>query len=416
MFKPVVAFFSCVMLIGALGACGNDEADERLEERQDLAKLGGKADVPAWLRHIPVNWGCGQTLDGKFTGWDSAHLYSFGAKAGYRYTFSFEAAYKFGFGAVVAIYDAETGDRVAISRSFGKKADVTYLAKKSVKYLVAIYSVSWYSIGKYTLTSDCTLTGFCVEWEAADPSGKPLNNFYALNVKTYNDGKQALAQAKHFFHEQIRPGTCAAQAQNCGEIYQPICADTPKQNTTHSNICELKVHIRQQAGETSQWKGHWELGECKGKFCGGIAGLPCPKGQKCVLEGSYPDAGGSCQTIACTFGGAEYVEGETFPAGDGCNTCTCAAGGQIACTKRFCPPLPSCDPKKEWYRKYMTTDTQMCKTIKYTCPPNTGHFSNACGCGCEQDKTCPEWFNCMPPAGCDEKALKEKCPYSGIAY
>lgn len=32
----------------------------------------------------------------------------------------------------------------------------------------------------------------------------------------------------------------------------------------------------------------------KGEFCGGIAGLPCPSGYKCILDGNYPDAGGKC--------------------------------------------------------------------------------------------------------------------------
>ncbi len=32
-----------------------------------------------------------------------------------------------------------------------------------------------------------------------------------------------------------------------------------------------------------------------GAFCGGIANLPCPAGQHCVLDGSFPDAGGHCE-------------------------------------------------------------------------------------------------------------------------
>lgn len=30
-------------------------------------------------------------------------------------------------------------------------------------------------------------------------------------------------------------------------------------------------------------------------FCGGIAGIPCPSGYRCLLDGDYPDAGGKCQ-------------------------------------------------------------------------------------------------------------------------
>jgi hypothetical protein len=35
-------------------------------------------------------------------------------------------------------------------------------------------------------------------------------------------------------------------------------------------------------------------GSVEGKFCGGIAGVACPGGYKCKLDGSYPDAGGTC--------------------------------------------------------------------------------------------------------------------------
>ena len=32
----------------------------------------------------------------------------------------------------------------------------------------------------------------------------------------------------------------------------------------------------------------------EGQFCGGIAGIECPAGYICKLEGNFPDAGGSC--------------------------------------------------------------------------------------------------------------------------
>ena len=34
--------------------------------------------------------------------------------------------------------------------------------------------------------------------------------------------------------------------------------------------------------------------------------------------------------------------------------------------------------------------------IYFVCPENTSYFSNACGCGCEQSQSCPQWINCMP--------------------
>lgn len=33
-----------------------------------------------------------------------------------------------------------------------------------------------------------------------------------------------------------------------------------------------------------------------GAFCGGIAGFPCDAGYTCKLDGTYPDAGGTCVT------------------------------------------------------------------------------------------------------------------------
>lgn len=36
-------------------------------------------------------------------------------------------------------------------------------------------------------------------------------------------------------------------------------------------------------------------GHCQfSPFCGGIAGVECPSGYRCQLEGNYPDAGGKC--------------------------------------------------------------------------------------------------------------------------
>jgi hypothetical protein len=113
----------------------------------------------------------------------------------------------------------------------------------------------------------------------------------------------------------------------------------------------------------------------------------------------------------CTYAGKEYKEGETFPALDGCNKCTCQNGG-ASCTEINCP----CDPAKEWYRDYVGKSPKECAVISYSCPDNTTAFNNACGCGCEQDPSCPEWFDCMPPSPCDVNQIKKQCPYSGIAY
>ncbi|AUX40746.1 uncharacterized protein SOCE26_021470 [Sorangium cellulosum] len=114
----------------------------------------------------------------------------------------------------------------------------------------------------------------------------------------------------------------------------------------------------------------------------------------------------------CDYGGVTYAPGDSFPSDDGCNTCTCTADGGVACTERACV----CDPESEWWRNYVTEDREICPLIDFVCPENTTHFQSDCGCGCEQDKSCPEFFNCMPPAECDAAALQARCPYSEIAY
>jgi hypothetical protein len=121
--------------------------------------------------------------------------------------------------------------------------------------------------------------------------------------------------------------------------------------------------------------------------------LPCP-----------PPAG-------CIYEGRTYALGASFPSSDGCNTCTCYEGGAVGCTTMACV----CDPTAEWYRHYVATSPSQCELIDYECPANTTYFGNDCGCGCEQDRSCPQWFDCMEGSACDPVAIKQKCPYSGIA-
>jgi hypothetical protein len=156
--------------------------------------------------------------------------------------------------------------------------------------------------------------------------------------------------------------------------------------------------------------------------------VSCEYNGQTYPAGSSFDAGDGCNTCmcddlgqvactglycaGCTYGGTDYPVGASFPSLDGCNTCTCTGSAQVACTEKAC----ACDPKVEWWRNYVATDPSTCQVIDYTCPPNTTGFSNGCGCGCEQAASCPQWFDCMPPATCDAAALQAQCPYSGIAY
>ena len=207
-----------------------------------------------------------------------------------------------------------------------------------------------------------------------------------------------------------------------------------------------------------------------GAGTGGGSGITCEHGGKTYQPGESFPAGDGCNDCSCTsdgsvactlafcvsgcdYGGKHYEPEQTFPAADGCNTCTCADGGDVSCTEMDCGPPPACvyggkpyavgdkfpamdgcnacsgaqpkvvscttkvcacDPSTEWWRKYVTTNPSTCEVIDYACAEPTQAFSNQCGCGCEQDPSCPQTIDCMPPADCT--ALQKKCPYSGVAY
>jgi hypothetical protein len=117
----------------------------------------------------------------------------------------------------------------------------------------------------------------------------------------------------------------------------------------------------------------------------------------------------------CSYRGRVYPVGATFREGDGCNTCGCSAGLVVGCTKKAC----LCDPVAEAHqRQYIGMSPAACTLIDFACTGNTTMFGNMCGCGCEQDPSCPDWFNCQPSPDappCDMAEMKRRCPYSGFA-
>lgn len=88
------------------------------------------------------------------------------------------------------------------------------------------------------------------------------------------------------------------------ETIASICIYDPKYDCYKSAVCE------KQAGGNCGWTRTEEFTKClesytnnsqdsspQAHFCGGIAGISCPEGYKCKLEGNYPDAGGVCVKI-----------------------------------------------------------------------------------------------------------------------
>jgi hypothetical protein len=102
--------------------------------------------------------------------------------------------------------------------------------------------------------------------------------------------------------------------------------------------------------------------------------------------------------------------------------------------------LDRCNPDTEPNRKYLLKECG--PGDMWSCsPPITTSFANECGCGCEQDSTCPPAFYCLrtptpvpqdaapepelpnPGGGsgaapipfCDEAELA-RCPYSQVVF
>ena len=142
-----------------------------------------------------------------------------------------------------------------------------------------------------------------------------------------------------------------------------------------------------------------------------------PSSDGCNTCECMADGGVACtlRACVCAVDDVVYQPGDVFPSSDGCNTCECMADGRVACTERAC----ACDPESEWQRHYVGIGEDQCAVIRFACPENTEYFANACGCGCEQDPSCPRWFNCMPGPNvepCNPAEIHRRCPYSEIAW
>ena len=62
----------------------------------------------------------------------------------------------------------------------------------------------------------------------------------------------------------------------------------------NNDIYNIRVSVTLDPAIRDQILSTFKFTDTAGQFCGGIAGVMCPSGYTCKLEGSYPDAGGTC--------------------------------------------------------------------------------------------------------------------------
>ncbi len=115
-----------------------------------------------------------------------------------------------------------------------------------------------------------------------------------------------------------------------------------------------------------------------------------------------------CTAIPVCDSGDTQVQGTCPPSASCYERTTC--GSTILCKYAD----GKCDPSVEFNRNYVATDPKQCMVIDYICPSQTSMFSNDCGCGCEQDSTCPRYVDCMPGPSVSNPlcAADGRCPYT----
>jgi hypothetical protein len=144
---------------------------------------------------------------------------------------------------------------------------IKYVAPEEGKYLVVIGSYSHPAV-RYSLSYYCDGAPHCAEYVSTNEDGTSLQNFYAINVNSYQEGKDHIAALNgQFVDENIRPGTCAEQSGVCEKIYLPVCAaditpDVGPEPAQFGNLCEFKHAVRQASAGIAGAKGHWDNGEC----------------------------------------------------------------------------------------------------------------------------------------------------------
>jgi hypothetical protein len=92
----------------------------------------------------------------------------------------------------------------------------------------------------------------------------------------------------------IKSATVISEGPGYGKPLYALCVPTYR-----GRAFMVSIRVDSQDGEDMARNillsfNFYDNPSVSGTFCGGIAGIPCPAGQTCKLDGAYPDAGGKC--------------------------------------------------------------------------------------------------------------------------
>ena len=262
-------------LLFAIGCSGQPEdVPPGIDEGALADQDPGKADSTLWVQNEGAI-GCAETKTGKTGPIANFDAYTFKQVKGGKIGFDVTANHR----ARLLVYGPQKnghwgGVRLADWASWNSNAQayrttIKWTVPEEGKYLVVLGSYV-YTTTQYSLAYYCDSQPHCVEYISTGDTHTSLRNFYAINVNSYQEGKDQLAQLNgNFIEEAINPGRCSDQSLVCAEIYAPVCAaditpDNGPEPQQFGNVCEFKAAVR-QASANSTWngaKGHYDIGEC----------------------------------------------------------------------------------------------------------------------------------------------------------
>jgi hypothetical protein len=146
-----------------------------------------------------------------------------------------------------------------------------------------------------------------------------------------------------------------------------------------------------EGNEEGQRGGFGGKADSTGQFCGGIAGIPCPEGYKCKLDGDYPDAGGECVAEGGQFCGG--IAGIQCPVGYKCKLDGDYPDAGGTCVKVNCSPV-MCELYCEHGFQTDENGCQICKCKPAPClPVMCGLY---CEFGYQKDENGCDLCKCKP--------------------